>query len=225
MHLTARRVAFAVAAGAFLAAAASPACAQQMRDVTFIVVNNLFSTPAYVAAENGYWAKQGLNVTVKLTGSGRAVVQAVQAGDAQFGHAALEHHHGVGARQRQHAQGRDRLLQRRRLPREGGRPRHHRPQGPRHRRRQSEIDGGQEDRPPDWLDQRGVSARVVQEAQARHLEIAARQRAGREHADHDLAGPGGRGGAVGALHLAGGERAWAPTRSSSAAARKASSPT
>jgi ABC-type nitrate/sulfonate/bicarbonate transport system substrate-binding protein len=57
--------------------------------VTFIVVNNLFSTPAYVAAENGYWAKQNLNVTIKLTSSGRAVVQAVQAGDAQFGHAAL----------------------------------------------------------------------------------------------------------------------------------------
>jgi ABC-type nitrate/sulfonate/bicarbonate transport system substrate-binding protein len=63
--------------------------AQQMQQVTFVVVNNLFSTPAYVATENGYWAKQGLNVNVKLTGSGRAVVQAVQAGDAQFGHAAL----------------------------------------------------------------------------------------------------------------------------------------
>src|SRR6266853_1240535 len=47
------------------------------------------SKPAYVAAENGYWAKQGLDVSVKLTSSGRAVVQAVQAGDAQFGHAAL----------------------------------------------------------------------------------------------------------------------------------------
>ena len=63
--------------------------AEQMRDVTYMVVNNLFSTPAYVAAENGYWANGGLNVTIKLTSSGRAVVQAVQAGDAQFGHAAL----------------------------------------------------------------------------------------------------------------------------------------
>jgi NitT/TauT family transport system substrate-binding protein len=62
---------------------------QTAEQVTFIVVNNLFSTPAYVAVENGYWAKQGLNVNVKLTSSGRAVVQAVQAGDAQFGHAAL----------------------------------------------------------------------------------------------------------------------------------------
>src|SRR3989442_11766027 len=62
--------------------------AQQMRDVTYIVVNNLFSTPAYVAAENGYWAKQGLNVSVKLTSSGRAVVQAVQAGEGPVGHPA-----------------------------------------------------------------------------------------------------------------------------------------
>ena len=33
-------------------------------------------TPAFVAVENGYWAKQGLNVKVKLTASGRAVTQA-----------------------------------------------------------------------------------------------------------------------------------------------------
>jgi NitT/TauT family transport system substrate-binding protein len=72
-----------------LVALADRGGAQEMRDVTYIVVNNLFSTPAYVATENGYWAKQGLNVTVKLTGSGRAVTQAVRAGDAQFGHAAL----------------------------------------------------------------------------------------------------------------------------------------
>ncbi len=81
----------AAAAGTILAMAAltAPAAAQQMQAATFIVVNNLFSTPAYVASENGYWAKYGLNVTVKLTNSGRAVTQAVQAGDAQFGHAAL----------------------------------------------------------------------------------------------------------------------------------------
>ena len=80
-----------VAACAGLAAFAAPGFTQtqQMRDVTYIVVNNLFSTPAYVAAENGYWAKRGLNVTLKLTGSGRAVTQAVRAGESQFGHAAL----------------------------------------------------------------------------------------------------------------------------------------
>ncbi|HEY2135435.1 MAG TPA: ABC transporter substrate-binding protein [Xanthobacteraceae bacterium] len=72
-----------------IAALTASAGAQQMESATFVVVNNLFSTPAYVASENGYWAKYGLNVTVKLTSSGRAVTQAVQAGDAQFGHAAL----------------------------------------------------------------------------------------------------------------------------------------
>src|SRR5262249_26339713 len=82
-------VALAAATIAALALAGAGAAAQQMRERTYIVVNKLFSTPAYVAAENGYWAKQGLNVSVKLTSSGRAVVQAVQAGDAQFGHAAL----------------------------------------------------------------------------------------------------------------------------------------
>src|SRR2546430_907563 len=77
-----------------------PACARAKRIWTTAASskrsgggdNNLFSTPAYVAAENGYWAKQGLNVSIKLTSSGRAVVQAVQAvqaGEAQFGHAAL----------------------------------------------------------------------------------------------------------------------------------------
>jgi ABC-type nitrate/sulfonate/bicarbonate transport system substrate-binding protein len=86
-----------VAAGVFSIAVACAlwashprsAAAQQMQSATFMVVNNLFSTPAYVASENGYWAQYGLNVTVKLTSSGRAVTQAVQAGDAQFGHAAL----------------------------------------------------------------------------------------------------------------------------------------
>jgi ABC-type nitrate/sulfonate/bicarbonate transport system substrate-binding protein len=91
VQITQRAAGAVIAAlgAALLASTPAPAPAQQMREVTFVVVNNLFSTPAYVAAENGYWAKQGLNVTVKLAPSGRAVTQAVQAGDAQFGHAAL----------------------------------------------------------------------------------------------------------------------------------------
>jgi NitT/TauT family transport system substrate-binding protein len=78
------------AAGVLLGFAvfAAPAAAQ-MKEVNFIVVNNLFSSPAFVAAENGYWEKQGLNVKIKLTASGRQVTQALQAGEAQFGHAAL----------------------------------------------------------------------------------------------------------------------------------------
>jgi ABC-type nitrate/sulfonate/bicarbonate transport system substrate-binding protein len=77
-------------AGAVLSAAAFGGAAQaQMKEVNFIVVNNLFSTPAFVAAENGYWEKQGLNVKIKLTASGSQVTRALQAGEAQFGHAAL----------------------------------------------------------------------------------------------------------------------------------------
>lgn len=85
------RAALACAAGlAFgLVGLAPRAEAQEMKEVTFIVVNNLFSSPAFVAAENGYWTKHGLNVKIKLTASGRQVTQALQAGEAQFGHAAL----------------------------------------------------------------------------------------------------------------------------------------
>jgi NitT/TauT family transport system substrate-binding protein/sulfonate transport system substrate-binding protein len=72
-----------------VAAFAGPPAAQPMQEVTFILVNNLFSTPAFVGVENGYWAQQGLNVKLKLTSSGRQVTQALQAGEAQFGHAAF----------------------------------------------------------------------------------------------------------------------------------------
>ena len=75
--------------GVACVAAALSGEARAQQKISYIVVNNLFSTPAYVAAENGYWAKLGLDVDVRLTSSGRAVVQAVQAGDAQLGHAAL----------------------------------------------------------------------------------------------------------------------------------------
>jgi NitT/TauT family transport system substrate-binding protein len=86
-----RRLATAFAAAlAFCTLGPAPRVqAQDMKEVTFIVVNNLFSTPAFVAVENGYWAKQGLNVKIKLTSSGRQVTQSLQAGEAQFGHAAL----------------------------------------------------------------------------------------------------------------------------------------
>lgn len=89
--ISCRRSIAAAASGALigLTATLAPAGAQEMRDVTFIVVNNLFSTPAFVAVENGYWLALGLNVKLKLTASGRQVTQALQAGEAQFGHASL----------------------------------------------------------------------------------------------------------------------------------------
>ena len=63
--------------------------AQPARAVTFFVVNNMFSTPAYVAAENGYWAQRGLDVKLRIVSSGREVTQALQAGEAQLGHVAF----------------------------------------------------------------------------------------------------------------------------------------
>lgn len=89
-HSHLHRHVLAAIAGAVLGAASLGGAAQaQMKEVNFIVVNNLFSTPAFVAAENGYWEKQGLNVKIKLTASGSQVTRALQAGEAQFGHAAL----------------------------------------------------------------------------------------------------------------------------------------
>jgi ABC-type nitrate/sulfonate/bicarbonate transport system substrate-binding protein len=79
----------ALACAAGIGPFAHRAEAQEMKEVTFIVVNNLFSTPAFVAVENGYWTKQGLNAKLKLTSSGRQVTQSLQAGQAQLGHAAL----------------------------------------------------------------------------------------------------------------------------------------
>lgn len=85
---TAMTTAIAVAVG--LLAAGTPALAQQpMQNMTYYVVKNLLSTPAFVALENGFWAEQGLNVQIKMTSGGRMVVQALQAGDAQLGHVAI----------------------------------------------------------------------------------------------------------------------------------------
>ncbi len=78
-----------VRAIALTALAIVPARAQTMQNTTVYVVKNLLSTPEFVALENGYWAEQGLNVQIKMTAGGRMVVQALQAGDAQFGHVAI----------------------------------------------------------------------------------------------------------------------------------------
>ena len=78
-----------VLGAAAVSALPRPSLAQTDRAVTFFVVNNLFSTPAYVAAENGYWAQRGLDVKLRITSSGREVTQALQAGEAQLGHVAF----------------------------------------------------------------------------------------------------------------------------------------
>jgi NitT/TauT family transport system substrate-binding protein len=81
--------ALACSLGLALALIGRPAHAEDMKEVTFIVVNNMFSAPAFVAAENGYWAQQGLDVKIKLTSSGRQVGQSLQAGEAHLGHMAF----------------------------------------------------------------------------------------------------------------------------------------
>jgi NitT/TauT family transport system substrate-binding protein/sulfonate transport system substrate-binding protein len=82
-----RRTLLASAAG--LALAARRSHAQTTRSISFFVVNNIFGTPVYVAAENGYWAQRGLDVKLRITSSGREVGQALQAGEADLGHVAL----------------------------------------------------------------------------------------------------------------------------------------
>ena len=208
-----------------LAGLAGRPAPQAMTEVTFVVVNNLFSTPAFVAVENGYWTKQGLNVKIKLTSSGRQVTQSLQAGEAQFGHAALSTTTAAGARQRQHAQGRDALLQRRRLRRQGRRPRHHRPQGPRHRRRQPEVDGRQEDRLPQGQHQRRLPARNGSSARSstspNRSSSTCPSRTCRSRWRRARSTPSRRGSPIARRRCA----SSAPMRSSSAAARKAWWPT
>jgi ABC-type nitrate/sulfonate/bicarbonate transport system substrate-binding protein len=76
-------------AALMLLATVGAASAQTMQTLHIYVVKNLLASPNFVALENGYWAEQGLDVQMKLTGGGRMVVQALQAGDAQLGHVAI----------------------------------------------------------------------------------------------------------------------------------------
>jgi NitT/TauT family transport system substrate-binding protein len=80
---------FRLAVAGIAMLAAGTANAQTMQTLNIYTVKNLLATPNFVALENGYWAEQGLDVQMKLVGSGRIVVQALQAGDAQLGHVAI----------------------------------------------------------------------------------------------------------------------------------------
>lgn len=84
--LTRRR---AIAGGAAMLAAPRIARAQAMREMNYFLVSNIFGMAAYVAAENGLWAQHGIDVKLRITGSGREVTQAMQAGQAQIGHVAF----------------------------------------------------------------------------------------------------------------------------------------
>lgn len=75
----------AVLAATMLGFGGAAASAQDFDQVTFVLGNNLFSTPAFVAVENGYWAARGLDVQLRLVASGREITQALNAGEAELG--------------------------------------------------------------------------------------------------------------------------------------------
>jgi len=76
------------AALAVLLLAASD-CAAEPREMTFMAINNILAVPSFVAVEEGFWERRGLNVKVKLVTSGSEVTAALQVGQAQLGHASL----------------------------------------------------------------------------------------------------------------------------------------
>ena len=66
---------------------ANPALAQDMRDVTFVQPSPsaINSFPVFVAIGEGYFEEEGLNVTVEAINGSGAVLQALAAGQAEFG--------------------------------------------------------------------------------------------------------------------------------------------
>jgi len=77
-----------LAAGvAALALAAAPAPAQDLQDVTFVQPSPsaINSFTVYVAIGEGYFEDEGLNVSVESVNGSSAVLQALTAGQAQFG--------------------------------------------------------------------------------------------------------------------------------------------
>lgn len=65
----------------------TPAAAQDLRDITFVQPSPsaINSFPVFVAIGEGYFAEEGLNVTVEAINGSGAVLQALSAGQAHFG--------------------------------------------------------------------------------------------------------------------------------------------
>ncbi len=63
------------------------AMAQNLRDITFVQPSPsaINSFPVFVAIGEGFFADEGLNVTVEAINGSGAVIQALSAGQAQFG--------------------------------------------------------------------------------------------------------------------------------------------
>lgn len=78
----------AAAAGiALLALAATPLAAQDLREITFVQPSPsaINSFPVYVAIGEGFFADEGLEVNVESVNGSAAVLQALTAGQAEFG--------------------------------------------------------------------------------------------------------------------------------------------
>ncbi|HSK95820.1 MAG TPA: ABC transporter substrate-binding protein [Euzebyales bacterium] len=76
----------AASAGASAGAgAATEAFAQDFQQATVMVVSNNTHLAAMAAAEQGFWLQHGLDVKLEVLDSGREIMTAVGAGEAQFG--------------------------------------------------------------------------------------------------------------------------------------------
>jgi len=80
-------IAAAVLATAFAALTAAPTMAQDMEKITFAQPSPsaINSFPVFVAIGEGYFAEEGLEVTVEAVNGSASVLQALAAGQAQFG--------------------------------------------------------------------------------------------------------------------------------------------
>ena len=89
MHDRVARTITAMASVILLAVSAAPppAQGQGVREITFVQPSPsaINSFPIYVALGEGYFADEGLNVTVESVNGSSAVLQALTAGQAQFG--------------------------------------------------------------------------------------------------------------------------------------------
>jgi NitT/TauT family transport system substrate-binding protein len=66
-------------------AAGTEAFAQDFQQATVMVVSNNTHLAAMAAAEQGFWLQHGLDVKLEVLDSGREIMTAVGAGEAQFG--------------------------------------------------------------------------------------------------------------------------------------------
>ena len=80
-------IAAAAVATAFAALSTTPAAAQDLEKITFAQPSPsaINSFPVFVAIGEGYFADEGLEVTVEAVNGSAAVLQALAAGQAQFG--------------------------------------------------------------------------------------------------------------------------------------------